>query len=521
MPNPRLRWREMLPIVTREMRAASKRRFTYRLRFVVALIGSAQVILGPIFLSGFSVELGKTLFVLTAFLVTLLCAGAGLVLTADSVSREKREGTLGLLFLTRLTSFDIILGKLSVGFLTGGSVACAAFPFLAFSLCLGGVTARDFWVMTALLIFLLMFSLTLGIFISVLFRKESTVALAFFFVMFIPAAALPLVIMKWTTVPLLFARWNPLYPILSTFDTAGFFLPAEHAWPTLIFQFFLLFVMLALSCLILPWTIRAKPLRAKTISVAWTRRFRRAVDGRILDANPFLWLGKRHNHPLLLLYVCIALRLLAGVVTTVPFEAEVTYVVILAILPKIFVLWHASGMIAEERQSGFLQALLTTPMTASEIVSGKIRAIQRQVAPAVLFALAVQWATSTRWWAEQRDIPISTTVVLAVMITLMIDVYTGAWIGLWQGLLARDRRRALIRSFAWGIIGPWVVPFVVFILIAFIFDPRWMNQTIYTLPPSIISANIISFALACFAMARLHDTFRSCAMQKGSLRAGA
>ena len=32
-------------------------------------------------------------------------------LSSDSISREKREGTLGLLFLTPLGSRDIVIGK--------------------------------------------------------------------------------------------------------------------------------------------------------------------------------------------------------------------------------------------------------------------------------------------------------------------------------------------------------------------------------------------------------------------------
>jgi ABC-type transport system involved in multi-copper enzyme maturation permease subunit len=43
-----------------------------------------------------------------AFGLSLL---AGLFLTSDCLSEEKREGTLGLLFLTDLKSHDIVLGK--------------------------------------------------------------------------------------------------------------------------------------------------------------------------------------------------------------------------------------------------------------------------------------------------------------------------------------------------------------------------------------------------------------------------
>src|ERR1044071_9279281 len=41
------------------------------------------------------------------------CVLAPILLTADCVSRERREGTLGLLFLTDLRGIDVILGKLA------------------------------------------------------------------------------------------------------------------------------------------------------------------------------------------------------------------------------------------------------------------------------------------------------------------------------------------------------------------------------------------------------------------------
>lgn len=45
-------------------------------------------------------ELSKTLFVALGVLALGFCLFAGVFLTADCLSEEKREGTLGLLFLT-------------------------------------------------------------------------------------------------------------------------------------------------------------------------------------------------------------------------------------------------------------------------------------------------------------------------------------------------------------------------------------------------------------------------------------
>ena len=46
------------------------------------------------------------------------------LMTADCVSRERREGTLGLLFLTPLTARDVVLGKAGTHALRAPDVVC-------------------------------------------------------------------------------------------------------------------------------------------------------------------------------------------------------------------------------------------------------------------------------------------------------------------------------------------------------------------------------------------------------------
>src|SRR6186713_1567645 len=55
---------------------------------------------------------GKMLFVAVGVLAFVFSLFSGVFLTADCLSHEKREGTLGLLFLTNLRGYDIVLGKL-------------------------------------------------------------------------------------------------------------------------------------------------------------------------------------------------------------------------------------------------------------------------------------------------------------------------------------------------------------------------------------------------------------------------
>ena len=84
------------------MRASARQSFTYSSRWLgaAAVMGvCVGTVLGP----GFAHGSGGRVFGLLHF--TLFCSIWILVplLTADCLSRERREGTLPLLFLTRLT----------------------------------------------------------------------------------------------------------------------------------------------------------------------------------------------------------------------------------------------------------------------------------------------------------------------------------------------------------------------------------------------------------------------------------
>jgi len=114
---------------------------------------------------------GASLFsVLTgyAFGLTLL---AGVFLTADSLSEEKREGTLGLLFLTDLRGYDIVLGKLLATSLNAVYGLMALVPAMGLALLLGGVTGGEFWRVAVSLLNALFVSLSLSMAVSAFLRN--------------------------------------------------------------------------------------------------------------------------------------------------------------------------------------------------------------------------------------------------------------------------------------------------------------------------------------------------------------
>src|SRR5690348_11954001 len=103
-----------LPIVSRELRVAARRRATFWTRTAVAL-GACGI---GVFLYLASLDVpaevvAQRIFTGLLVLAVFFCVFAGRRSTADCLSEEKREGTLGLLFLTDLKGYDIVLGKLA------------------------------------------------------------------------------------------------------------------------------------------------------------------------------------------------------------------------------------------------------------------------------------------------------------------------------------------------------------------------------------------------------------------------
>ncbi len=143
-------WRAVLkrvqgpvPLIGRELRVNARKKWTYWIRFVLALLALAMCL--PILTVGVEADqsyIGRFSFnclLTVAFLLSCICC----LLTADSISLERREDTLSLLLLTPVRAFDVLLGKLgAVGL--GAACGLAAFlPLLMLPLLVGGVSAGE------------------------------------------------------------------------------------------------------------------------------------------------------------------------------------------------------------------------------------------------------------------------------------------------------------------------------------------------------------------------------------------
>src|SRR5258706_3116716 len=171
-----------LPIVDRELRVAARKRSTFWVRVAAAMV-ALVIAVGFLLMTEISFfrfgtpSLGSGLFAVLTWLSLAAVLSAGLFFTSDCLSEEKRDGTLGFLFLTDLRGYDVVLGKLLATSLRGFYALLAVFPILAITLLMGGVTGGQFWMTLLALVNALFISLAAGMFVSAISR-DSQKALA-------------------------------------------------------------------------------------------------------------------------------------------------------------------------------------------------------------------------------------------------------------------------------------------------------------------------------------------------------
>src|SRR3954471_23550708 len=104
-----------LPVLERELRVAARKRSTFWFRVVAAIVA---VIIGAMVLALYKAAgtsmatIGGTLFAALGWMALFAALFCGLFFTADCLSEEKREGTIGLSFLTDLRGHDVVGAKL-------------------------------------------------------------------------------------------------------------------------------------------------------------------------------------------------------------------------------------------------------------------------------------------------------------------------------------------------------------------------------------------------------------------------
>lgn len=386
-----------LPIVERELRVSSRRKSTHYVRCLAALLGMviSFFYLLMFMLAGPSRSAGNFMFTFLSWYTLLTTLLAGIFLASDSLSEERREGTLGLLFLTDLKSYDIVLGKFMAVSLNAFYGLLAVFPVLALPLLAGGVTAAVFWRTCLALLNLLFFSVTAGMLISS-FCSSSYRALT---------GTIALLVIWLAATEL--AALTRLYFVtsISPFETflaaseANYFRLAHEFWISLVVSHLMGWLFLGGAA----WRLRSFTDKVTTTG-RWQRVLTRNVlagrnarRARLLEANPVLWLLDDSRRlrwvawalSLVGVAVVIAIRGIRGPMGQV-FLGYATWPIYF--LLKIFVAIQACRFFVEARRNGALELLCCTPLTMKAIVQGQWMLLRRVFLWPYIVLLSVQFA---------------------------------------------------------------------------------------------------------------------------------
>lgn len=454
-----------LPIVGRELRVAARRRMSFWGRLIAAalFVLMAMMALAAAAASG-TPPSGAMLFRSLANVAFLICTAAGPLLAADTLAGEKRQGTLGLLFLTDLRPMDVVLGKLAAVSINAAAAVVASLPVLAVCLLMGGVTLEQLLALALVLFNALFFSLVCTVTVSA-FCVDSRSALALSVLLVgVGVGVLPQVGSMLPAEGLLQYLWfwgqlgSPAYAMelfvsrlgggaILTDPAFGLSLAAVQAlgW---------LALMLAAWVIKQAWREQrffSPPVRLWQQVMGWIYG---QADGRkrlrevLLDRNPWTWLGSRNLLKRRLLWATfipiLPVWVLLGWFRQNPWDTSLTLMLayLVQLLLKVLIASEASHLFGENRRSGAFELLLTTPLEAREITQGHLDTMRRLfLLPAVVTVVTANLEVANR--LRHAD---ELLALLAASVMMLWDMHALAWVGMWRGLHQRRPHLASISA---------------------------------------------------------------------------
>lgn len=533
-----------LPVVDRELRVSSRRPITYWIRFIGAsmAIGIAAWIWAVSPANAAPGTLANDLFYTLPILALIYSLMAGVVVTADCISEEKRDGTFGLLFLTDLKGYDIVLGKLAATSLNCCYGLLAVFPILAIPILLGGLAVGEFWRVVLVLSNTLFFSLSAGILASAVSYNERKAMAAALTLILLTVALPPLIgwIDAQRSSRFIFDRTcllsSPPYSLYMAVD-AHYTPLRSHFWLSVGVTHGVGWCFLVLASWLAPMFWQDRPLVGKPAT--WRDAWLRAKYGagaardwyrtRLLDINPIYWLVSRDRLKPVYVLAFLALAASGWLWLFAKYRQDMldsaTHVTTALLLHTAIKLWLASEAcrpFAHDRRSGALELILSTPLSVDDILRGQLWAFQRQFGPAVGIILLVDLVMVTAGANDQLlDSPNSWLLMCAGgLIVFIADLVTLAWVGMWLGLTSKRINLAASGSVFRVLALPWLLFFGYLTLIVFVSIGQLSNPMDSALGAWFIISMLTDAFFFVWARTRLRNELRTRATQRFDLKKG-
>lgn len=344
------------------------------------------------------------------------------LMTADCLARERRDGTLGLLFLTPLTATGVVIGKSIMQFLRAWSLWLAVVPVLVIPLTLGGLTGTMVAAAVAFELTVILLCLGAGLFVSS-FVKRPYLAVVLAEILAWAAVLAMILMIGWVLTGSLVKAGVPVTPSsfyvfelgLAAVSGAGIpgspqvlpgILAAEHL--TVSMAFLVLVVLTAARKVEHSWQDRPPSRRLQWwakhfCTELFQSSFRRKMK-RTLEANPISWLqqyswkSRLAKWSFCLLFVLVESLLMMALASSYngynymfrgyTHSLQLFLALLLAML---YIYAGVSGFLVE-KTSGALELILISPVSVPEIIFGRSIGLWKQFFPAIVSIVGLQIA---------------------------------------------------------------------------------------------------------------------------------
>lgn len=419
----------MWPVILRELRAGSRRWTTYWLRLLAAgavLAAIAYWLTQPRFAFISPARAGHQIFLLLHWVVLAAIWIIVPMLTADTLSREKREGTLGLLFLTNLSARAIVFAKGAAAGLLALTLWLSVVPIMTVPVLMGGVPSQEIVFSCNVALGSICCALAAGLMASAISRRGAGavgLALTLSFFGHLGFGLLLGIISDtfWMNGAIggprgffllaagIYMSWNFHVPAFGTTGAPGVsngFLIGLLLTPLLSFLIALFAAWLAALVLRRNWQDKPKSKRQTEtekffLSPVFLTGIFRAWMRRSLEQNPIGWLEKRRVTGRIMSWVWLAI--MGSFATTLTYGGS-------AMRPGEFnpLMWMllisiayvAAGSFRRERETGALELILVTPLSERQIIGGRLRGLWSQFLPTFVLwaAVVIYLSTATPGW---------------------------------------------------------------------------------------------------------------------------
>lgn len=467
-----------LPVVVRELQVRSRSPGTHYVRLAaaaaLALLWAMlfQVLSQP----GVAAASGRIgLEVLSSFLLLYMLV-EGVRNSAGGICEERREGTLGLLFLTDLSGLDVLLGKLSGAAIQAFYGLVAVVPVLGAALLFGGVSGAELARMVAALLAVLALSLACGSWSSANARDamgSMLVAMGILLSICLVPLLLDALIALTLGSTALFPRQSIL-GLASPLNTVALVADpptgsgTERFWISLA----LVGTQAVLWILMSGWRLQ-RGWRAEALGAGNPERVRQVarVERRKRSEDPLGRTVSRHlnlprwSRQLVLLTFLLSLGA-AGMqiaLTSLPTLGPILQLPLgLMALTRMFLLiWQATRAFGDWRHGGELEILLTTTVPEGELV---LR-VWKQFRSVLIRFMGVDVVTSglitgltLAWYTPAAPVPSIREWFLVFHwagqeLAEIAQFWSLIWVGFWMGLVSRNLGTAIGKTFGIVVVG--------------------------------------------------------------------